>query len=395
MQFSAQSYVIAIGLIGLLAFDDTNLAVGQIYRPDIVGRSTAGWVATESKTSDEPGFAADRLSATVVSPVQQAFYQSQGTLSDLPTLPSFGGSGVGSTGGGYTALPTLPDGLTGQPAQQSVAAPQYLPNNAAERSVLPQPESTLQSSVPRPPPAQGTHQDTTRSNSSQSNDPRALQSGRGVGQPTYASSPDPNTMPRSSNAARGGGLPNALSPPYAAATREDVSRATGPMTNSTQLTNVPYQRIPAQAVATGLPYVTPPPRQGNYATRAISPAHMQLAAYQRIAPVNSPVVAGTQLASNQAAAGLPQQQRLQLTSAYQCAPGPGFPSMGVPNSVAPPTLPPNLAPGLYTPNNSGYTPLFSLGQENYNVLLGRGLVGQPTVYVPGQPLRNFLRYLSP
>jgi hypothetical protein len=27
--------------------------------------------------------------------------------------------------------------------------------------------------------------------------------------------------------------------------------------------------------------------------------------------------------------------------------------------------------------------------------VGRGIIGQPTVYVAGQPIRNFLRYLSP
>ena len=61
----------------------------------------------------------------------------------------------------------------------------------------------------------------------------------------------------------------------------------------------------------------------------------------------------------------------------------------------PPTFTPNLTPNLYSANNSGYSPLFSLGQENYNVLLGRGIIGQPTVYVPGQPFRNFFRYISP
>jgi hypothetical protein len=85
------------------------------------------------------------------------------------------------------------------------------------------------------------------------------------------------------------------------------------------------------------------------------------------------------------------------TSYQYCAPN--IPAGGVPQvvpgAVAPPTLPPNLTPQLYTPDNAGYKPLFSLGQENYNVLLGRGIIGQPTVYVPGQPFRNFFRYLAP
>jgi hypothetical protein len=56
---------------------------------------------------------------------------------------------------------------------------------------------------------------------------------------------------------------------------------------------------------------------------------------------------------------------------------------------------PSSAPQLYSQNNAGWRPLFTLGQENYNVQLGRGIIGQPTVYVTGQPVRNFLRYLFP
>jgi len=28
-------------------------------------------------------------------------------------------------------------------------------------------------------------------------------------------------------------------------------------------------------------------------------------------------------------------------------------------------------------------------------VVGRGLIGQPKLYLPGQPIRNFLRYLTP
>jgi hypothetical protein len=36
-------------------------------------------------------------------------------------------------------------------------------------------------------------------------------------------------------------------------------------------------------------------------------------------------------------------------------------------------------------------PLMPIPQQYY---FGRGIVGQPKIYVPGQPIRNFLRYLS-
>jgi hypothetical protein len=45
--------------------------------------------------------------------------------------------------------------------------------------------------------------------------------------------------------------------------------------------------------------------------------------------------------------------------------------------------------------DSGYRPLIGFGQTLNNAYLGRGIVGQPTAYVDGQPFRNFIRYLFP
>ncbi|MFO0924817.1 MAG: hypothetical protein U0905_20315 [Pirellulales bacterium] len=78
-------------------------------------------------------------------------------------------------------------------------------------------------------------------------------------------------------------------------------------------------------------------------------------------------------------------------SVFPSAPPPG----GSPYTYVPPTVTPNLAPGLYSSDNAGWRPLFTLGQENYNAQIGRGIIGQPTAYVPGQPFRNFLRYMFP
>jgi len=72
-----------------------------------------------------------------------------------------------------------------------------------------------------------------------------------------------------------------------------------------------------------------------------------------------------------------------------------MPATTMGDAYVPPTITPNYAPGLYSSNNAGWRPLFSLGQENYNAQLGRGIIGQPTAYVPGQPFRNFFRYLAP
>ncbi|WP_417745997.1 hypothetical protein [Rosistilla oblonga] len=66
-----------------------------------------------------------------------------------------------------------------------------------------------------------------------------------------------------------------------------------------------------------------------------------------------------------------------------------------PNTYTPPVITPDLAPNAYAPNNAGYRPLVALGSPYPNVQVGRGIIGQPTVYVPNQPIRNFFRYLSP
>lgn len=184
-------------------------------------------------------------------------------------------------------------------------------------------------------------------------------------------------------------------------------------------------RPAAESFTSGLPYVTPAPR-GRYATSPYQPAVFQSTDYRSpqvpaqfassssVPPGSAPAgnsiatqatmpnfvgaAPPTYLTAQQAA--LPQYRYPQpgvYPTAYQCTqPAPSVPSTGaVPGGYIPPTLPPNLTPNLYTPNNAGYRPLFSLGQENYNVQLGRGIIGQPTAYVPGQHIRNFLRYLSP
>lgn len=45
--------------------------------------------------------------------------------------------------------------------------------------------------------------------------------------------------------------------------------------------------------------------------------------------------------------------------------------------------------------NSGYRSLVGFGQTLNNAYLGRGIIGQPTAYVDGQPFRNFFRYIFP
>ena len=59
----------------------------------------------------------------------------------------------------------------------------------------------------------------------------------------------------------------------------------------------------------------------------------------------------------------------------------------VPSGLVPVTRP--SAPGV--PKK----PLINFGQDKNSVVVGQGLIGQPVAYVPGQCIRNWIRYISP
>ena len=48
-----------------------------------------------------------------------------------------------------------------------------------------------------------------------------------------------------------------------------------------------------------------------------------------------------------------------------------------------------------TPRYAQYRPVVTLTRMPGQYFVGRGIIGQPKVYVPGQPVRNFFRYISP
>ena len=106
---------------------------------------------------------------------------------------------------------------------------------------------------------------------------------------------------------------------------------------------------------------------------------------------------------NQFDAGYMVSRSLYRQSVDPCA----QPARGAPNAYAP--LPyatqPGGSPFSYVPPtamavsnngyNSGYRSLLGFGQSLNNAYLGRGIIGQPTAYVDGQPFRNFFRYIFP
>ena len=78
------------------------------------------------------------------------------------------------------------------------------------------------------------------------------------------------------------------------------------------------------------------------------------------------------------------------------------PGAVVPGNIAPGNIAPGaIVPGAVIPNaqvGAVAAPpraLISLGQQNFPVQVGQGLWGQPVAYVPGQGVRNWVRYFFP
>jgi hypothetical protein len=165
--------------------------------------------------------------------------------------------------------------------------------------------------------------------------------------------------------------------------------------------------------ATGLPYVTPAPNSlanpGRYPTSPYSGPRLATP-YQNASFQGTILSPGAVAVSSPSQATLPQYQMASCqTAPYPCPgiyptnfqqgqvlPPPSLPPDGLQGQTyIPPTLTPNWNPNMYAADNAGHKPLFTLGQENYNVVMGRGIIGQPKAYVPGQCVRNFFRYLTP
>jgi len=349
-----------------------------------------GWSAVTPNTLT-PRSQAPHSVAAEPSVRQVAYYQTQSSLSDLPVLPSGNSPTAGFDPSSLPQLPSFSDGN-----MNGVGAV----NQNLNARGLPEPSQVLPPPIVQPPlggdradqfgaPSYGAQGFDGRPVSPPPQRERTL--------PASAAGYQQNIGPQSSTGGNAELRPK--NPGQNVAGQGMGASGFGGSGAVPQVHGVP--------LANGLPYVTPPPRTGRYPTSPYMGPRYQLTNYQlRTVPAQT-VSAQTGLSVPNAMAAaaqppvLPQNRNVvgvYPTAYQQCAPGSAmnFPATGaVPGTSVPPTYPPNLTPGLYSPNNSGYSPLFSLGQENYNVMLGRGLVGQPTVYVPGQPFRNFFRYISP
>ena len=106
-----------------------------------------------------------------------------------------------------------------------------------------------------------------------------------------------------------------------------------------------------------------------------------------------------------------RQNALYQNTLYQNAPYPTDSARSAPpalqpvpaRSVAPQSVGPacdavpHILPGVATFGEPivTYRPLVPLVAMPRSYRVGRGILGQPKVYVPGQPVRNALRYLTP
>ena len=69
------------------------------------------------------------------------------------------------------------------------------------------------------------------------------------------------------------------------------------------------------------------------------------------------------------------------------------PNVRTPRDPCPPGT--TVYRGRVAPPRSQYKPVVTFTRMPSKYYVGRGIIGQPKVYVPGQPIRNFFRYISP
>ena len=136
----------------------------------------------------------------------------------------------------------------------------------------------------------------------------------------------------------------------------------------------------------------------NCGPNYVNPAANYASGYQGYQPL--PQAANSVPALN---VQFPQRQA-QATSPYCCAPQPqpqaplgGYTAYQFQPNVGTPQFGANNNPwwSSFLTGSGQYTPLIQFRNMPPGTYLGQGLIGQPTAYVDGQPIRNLLRYVSP
>ncbi|MEQ1826343.1 MAG: hypothetical protein ABL921_10360 [Pirellula sp.] len=173
------------------------------------------------------------------------------------------------------------------------------------------------------------------------------------------------------------------------------SGAPGVVGNPGTMMPAPQPYYPQPGPMASGPMVGAPTAGGPMpAAPMVSPSDSTLPRYPRAAPfVNGPpFVSGPPCQFDASYMVSPRAYRPNVDS---CGPGGYAPSpyatrpTGSPFTYIPPT---GMAANY---RNPPFPILIGFGQNLNNAYLSRGIIGQPTAYVDGQPIRNFLRYLSP
>ncbi len=362
----------SIGLADSTVFSQSN---STPYRP------TGGWNSSQAVAPSNNNATPANNSAVV----QSAFYQA-GNPEGFPGFPS----DAYSQGNPQSGMPgvVLPQNMPSMPNALNAGSMSDAQNYLPQQSNVPQLNQQSNQQFNQPAAASPQYNPSTY-------DPSPY----GQAQ----SFPQPSVFPQQGNPQQNYAQPSR--PPFqTAAAGNDLRAVESNATNAgnqLRATNPALQsgfgpNTQSQPIATGLPYVTPAPRTGRFPTSPYNSGQFQTVSYQTtsqptVNTLNSQQVFNTASIANTQPVLPPNQSAAVYPTAYQqCQPGlaPTSPPLTTPPYVAPVT-------GTYSPNNSGYSPLISLGQEKNNVMIGRGIIGQPTVYVPRQPVRNFLRYIFP
>lgn len=164
-----------------------------------------------------------------------------------------------------------------------------------------------------------------------------------------------------------------------------------------------YTPIPAERKAPALKPIEVA-EQASFDSPLLTPAKP----VSNIAPAYTPAGTNTNVPISPISSPVESQPSYQPVpyQSYQPPVVESFSSPAPSVQMAPPTLngvPSPAGPGANAPlqvigppePGYAYRPLVPVVSQPPTVHLGRGIIGQPTVYIPGQPVRNFLRYFSP
>lgn len=219
-------------------------------------------------------------------------------------------------------------------------------------------------------------------------------------------------LPENSNAGLpGGGSPQATpvptQPQPTVPTFSDGAVTTQPLLPTSP---VPMTSPPAAAPLTATPSLTPSPAAPRSLPPNPAPSRVVPGTIGSgdMAPMSQPRLSGGDFSTVYNCPNISAASPYMAGRGYGCGVTPASANVAVPYAPpalqipAPATMPPVGSLPAALPNASALQSatgapagsLVTFGQETFPVQVGQGLWGQPVAYVPGQTVRNWLRYMS-